>query len=575
MHEHLLTDIGISIVGAVLLAFPAYLLKLPLLLAYLAAGVILGPHLGFGIVKSAESIATLSEIGLVLLMFILGLEINLSKLMQAGKPVIVNGVTQFVGCAAIALGFFGLLVPEEMLGTHGLTYLAVATSLSSTLIVVKILSDRMDLDTFPSRITLGILVLQDLWAICFLALQPNLDHLSASAIGLSFGKAGILVAVAWLLARFALPWLFARAGRQPELMLILAMAWCFLMSGLGGVLGLSPEMGALLAGMSVASFPYHADIAAKVASLRDFFITLFFVSLGLRIPMPTGQVLFLASLITVFALTTRVITIFPVLHLMRFGNRASLLPALNLSQLSEFALVLVSLGVGLGHVPQDLLSAVVLATVACALISSGLIPSGHSIYRALNPLLEKIGFRDHVSHDAHTPEPRDQAPAKVVLLGFFRDGSSLLEEILRRHSKHAAKDVLVVDFNPEAHHKLKKMGVRCKYGDIGHVDTLVGMGLEQAEIVVCTIPDQTLKGTTNLKLLRALKKLTKARIVVTAERFDAAVEMYQGGADFVFVPRLVGAQFLVDVLERLQVDGAPTVRAESLALLKTRREVIP
>jgi len=575
MHDNLLSDIGKAILGAAALGLPAYLFRIPLLLAYLVAGVILGPHLGFGLIKSSESISTLSEIGLVLLMFILGLEIDLRKLLQAGKAVLLNGLTQFVGCAILAFLFFGYLGIGKLTGQYGLVYLTVACSLSSTLIAVKILSDRMELDALTSRITLGILVIQDLWAIGFLAVQPNLSNLSMNSLALSFGKALLLVVTSWLFARYILPHVFSRVGKQPELMLITAMAWCFSVCGFADSLSLSLEMGALVAGISIASFPYHLDVAAKVSSLRDFFITLFFVSLGLQIPMPTAQVLILSVMIVVFVLLSRVLTVFPVLHFLKYGNRASLLPALNLSQLSEFALVLAALGVSYGHVTKDLLSAFTISMVVTALISSVVIPSGHDIYRYFTTLLEKVGFRDHVS-DLTQEENNDDHLPQVILLGFYREASSLLQEMLSRYSQSAIDKLLVVDFNPEAHHKLKEIGIQCKYGDIGNADTLKHLDLSSAKLFICTIPDHLLKGTNNLKLLKTLKKIAPvAKIIVTAETINSAREMYNEGADYVFVPRLVTAHYLADVVERIQVESSQSMKEGAIAHLEKRIEVLP
>lgn len=575
MHDHLMADIGKSILAAALLGIPAYLLRLPLLLAYLAAGVLLGSNLGLGWIAGAESISTLSAIGLVLLMFILGLEIDVRKLLQAGRAVLVNGVTQFLGCALLAIVFFGAIGLGQSTGNYGMIYLAVACSLSSTLIVVKILSDRVELDTLTSRITLGILVIQDLWAIAFLAVQPNLAQLSPMALGVSVGKAGVLVFSSWLLARFLLPRVFAIAGKQPELMLIAAMAWCFGVCGIAGALHLSFEMGALVAGVSIASFPYHVDVAAKVSSLRDFFITLFFVSLGLQIPKPTWEILGMAGAIVGFVLISRVLTVFPVLYLLRYGNRASLLPALNLSQLSEFALVLAALGVTYNHIPKELLSAFILAMVATALLSSIVIPSSHDIYRAVTKWLERLGFKDHVSPDAEVTPSTDHHPT-LVLLGFYRDASSLLQEMVNRYSEAALHEVMVVDFNPEAHQKLKQMGIHCKYGDIGHVDTLRHLDLTRAQLLVCTIPDQMLKGTSNLKLLKQLQKLApQARVIVTAETIESAREMYREGAEYVIVPRLVNAHYLADVLDRLRSASRGSIRPAAMAHLEKWTEVLP
>lgn len=572
MQEHLLADIGKATLGAAALGLPALFLRVPLLLAYLLAGILLGPHLGFSVIENPHSIAALSEIGLVLLMFILGLEIDLRKLMQAGRAVLLNGVAQFFGCVLLAILFFRFAGVAN--NFYELTYLAVACSLSSTLIVVKILSDQMDMDSLASRITLGVLVIQDLWAIAFLAVQPNLHDLNFIALLTSFAKVGLLVFTSWLLARFVLPTLFLKAGKHPELMLIVALAWCFAMCGFADWLGLSLEMGALVAGVSIASFPYHLDVAAKISSLRDFFITLFFVGLGLQIPQPTGQVFTLAGLIILFVLFSRVIIIFPILHRMGYGNRASLLPAINLSQLSEFAIVLAALGITFKHINPELLSAFIFAMVATALLSSFGIPASHRIYKFLNPFLEKIGFKDHITLVKEDVSTNKSHP--IVLLGFYREASSLFYEMRLRYSEAAISDVLVVDFNPEAHQKLIDMGVSCRYGDISNVDTLRNLPLENAKLIVCTIPDLTLKGTTNLKLLRILKNLApEARIIVTAEKIESAREMYANGADYVFIPRLISTSYLMDVMERIQRGDAEHLKTENTDYIDHRIEVIP
>lgn len=572
MHSQLFSEMGKSILGAAALGIPAYYLKVPLILAYLAAGVILGPHVGFGVIRDSENIATLSEIGLVLLMYILGLEIDLRKLLQAGKAVLVNGITQVFGCVALGLVYFKVLGYSHT--PYELFYLAFACSLSSTLIVVKILSDQMDLDALPSRITLGVLVLQDLWVIAFLAVQPNLSDLNSMALLQSFSKVGVLVASGWFIARFVLPRLFFAIGKQPELMLIVAMAWCFGMCGLANVLNLSLEMGALVAGVSIASFPYHIDVAAKIASLRDFFITLFFVSLGLQVPIPSVYVFGLALAIIAFVMLSRVITVFPVLHKMKYGNRASLLPSLNLSQVSEFSLVLAALGVSYGHVRGEILAALIIAMVFTSLMSSFLIPGGHALYLRLNPFLEILGFADHVGSQKETETPKKHPT--IVLLGFYREASSLLYEMQKRYSESAMENILVVDFNPEAHHALRELGIQCKYGDISNIDTLKQVGMEHAKLIVCTIPDQVLKGISNLKLLLLLKKLApQASIIVSAEKLKVAQEMYDAGADYVFVPRLVSAYYLVDVLERIQTEGAKSLREGGIGFLQGRQEVVP
>lgn len=569
-------DVGISIVSASSAGFIFNRIKLPLILAYILAGIILGPQIGFGIITSNESINILAEIGLIFLMYILGMEIDLQKLLKAGKAVFVNGVTQFLGCSLLGLLFFQLFGFKLNDQNFNLIYLAIASSLSSTLIVVKILSDRVELDTLTSRITLGILVLQDIWAIAFLATQPNLNNFQFSVIFLSLGKALLLILITWFLAKYLLPIIFKLSAKQSELTLIIAMGWCFTIAGIANLLGLSLEMGALIAGVSIASFPYHIQIAVKISSLRDFFITLFFVALGLQIPMPNQEIIILSLGIVVFTLFSRIITIFPVLYKLKYGNRGSLIPGLNLSQVSEFSLVILSLGITYGHIKKEILSSFIISLVITALLSSIIIPYNHQIYRWLNPLLEKFGLIDHIEQNDQKNETNTHKHGKkVIFLGFYREASSLFAELESRHGKNALDEMLIIDINPETIRKLTNKNVAFAYGDIGHSDTLHHLELESAEIIISSIPDSILRGTSNLKLLKSIKEVApNAKVIVTAETIQGAKELYTNGADYVYIPRIVSAHYLVDIIERIESGNAEIVKQNSQKFLEKREEIL-
>jgi Kef-type K+ transport system membrane component KefB len=574
MQAHLLVDISKAIIAATLVGLPAYFMGIPLILAYFLAGVLIGPHLGIGLIKNPTSIWNLSEVGLVLLMFILGLEINVKKLFQIGRAVLFSGLVQISGCLCLGFVFFKLLASH--LTNYELVYLTAAGALSSTLIVVKILSDKMDLDSLPSRITIGILVMQDLFAIAFLAIQPSLEQVNGRAIAFSLSKVVALASFSFVLARYALPWIFRRAGKQPELLLILAMTWCFSMCGVADYLSLSIEMGALVAGISIASFPYHLEVVAKISSLRDFFITLFFVSLGLQVPSPSINVLMLSALIVFFVLFSRVLTVFPALHSLGYGNRASLLPAINLSQLSELSLVLASLGVAYNHISAEILSSFIFALAITVLISSYLMPFAHDIYKRTNWIFEKIGFKDHITGADSKINEHSAKPRSIVMLGFHREASSLLHEMQNRLPKEFLEKMMVVDLNPEAHRKLKVIGIEARYGDVGNIDTLRSLSLENAKLIVVAIPDRALKGTNNMKMLKILKTLAPdAGVIVMADNMSQAQEMYRSGASYVYMPRLVGAHYLVDVIERLRVNGPESIRPDAERFLTSRVEIIP
>jgi len=296
---HLISAIGVSIVAATILAYLGHLFKQPLLLAYIAAGAAIGPHFGLGLVGSMDDIVTIAEIGLVLLLFMIGLELDLKKIKEAGKAVIVTGTCQFALCALMGLGFFMLLgftigPPYEyrifgvkvLGGEYDLLYLAVCISLSSTAIVVKLLYEKFELDTLAGRITLGVLVFQDIWAIVIMSVQPSLTNPNLLNLLYNFAEAALLIIISLLLSKYLLGYLFRKIAKLPELVLVASLAWCFLISGLANYFDLSLEMGALVAGVAMSTFPYNLDIIAKIVSIRDFFITLFFVGLGMTIPNP-------------------------------------------------------------------------------------------------------------------------------------------------------------------------------------------------------------------------------------------------------------------------------------------------
>lgn len=576
-HFAVLSDLSLSILGAGLIGCLAFMFNIPLILAFIGAGVLLGPNIGLGLIKNTESIAFISQIGLIFLMFILGMEIDLKKLHQAGKAVLVNGVTQFLGCALIGLGVFYSLGYTMGGGNFDLLYLAFAVSISSTLIVVKILSERAELSTLTSRITIGILVVQDIWAISFMAMQSSLSELHPSIVFLSLTKALTLIMIAWLVAKYTLPRVFLLVGKQSELMLLAALGWCFGISELANGLGLSREMGALIAGVVTASFPYHLDVSAKVTILRDFFITVYFIMIGMMIPMPTEKVLILAGAIAAVVLVSRILTIYPVMYMMGYGNRVSLVPSLNLSQVSEFSIVLLTLGVSYKHVNADLLSAFILAFVFLAFISSALIPKTHEVFRFLDPWLVRLGLKDRIEFSTSSEGKKQTSMAsRVCILGFQRDASSFIFELLKRHTPESMKDLLVLDYNPETLKQLKMGHIECRYGHVDSFETLKKMGIGEAACVISLIPDRELKNTTNLKLLKFLRKLNPAlKVIVCAETMSSAREMYAEGADYVYLPRIISATYLIDVFERLQTGNAQTIKENAVDYLSKRYEIIP
>jgi Kef-type K+ transport system membrane component KefB len=570
MEHGLAIDIAVCIIAAFVAAVACQALRQPLLLAYLLAGFTIGPH-GFQWITDTVTIQTISSIGLILLLFMIGLEIDLRKMAHAGKVIIVTSCAQIVGCVALGWGLFGLIGPARD-WLEGL-YLAVALALSSTVIIVKILYDKRELETLAGRVTMGVLVLQDLFVILFLAIQPDLKNPALADLASALGKTLLLVGVAYAVSRFVLPPIFRSISRLPELVLVGALAWCFALAGFAGHLGLSREMGALVAGVMISAFPYTLDIAAKVTNIRDFFVTLFFIGLGLTIPVPTWSFALWTAVACLFVVASRLITVFPTLHRMNLGHRVSLLPAINLCQISELSLVLLALGKASGDVSENTLSIAAFAFAVLAIQSTYVIPRREEILRRLSPWLKKAGFADlpHAAPDIALPRQE----ARVFLLGFSWTASSLLEEISRLKPE-LLPDLRVVDFNPLVIERLTRRGVSVIYGDLSQRDTLVHAGVPHAEIIICTVPDVLLKGVSNRKLLQQLRELNPtAQIIVHAELLSEIPGLYAAGAGYVSAPRLLEAAELLRAIESAEIGLLNARRAEQTEQLHGRQEVIP
>lgn len=576
MHE-LIRDITLCILFAWMLGLLAHFSRQPLILAYLIAGFCIGPF-GAGWVKSQESISVISELGLIFMLFMIGLEIDLKKIVRAGKVILFAAGGQLLGGCLLGILFFAGLGLALGGGHFDALYLCIACALSSTVIIVKVLYEKRELDTLPGRITLGVLVLQDIFAILFLAVQPSLANLQIGVILLSIGRVAVLVAAALLVSRYVLPRLFHQIARRPELILLGALAWCFLVAETAEQLSLSREMGALIAGVSLSTFPYALDVTAKVTTLRDFFITLFFVALGMTIPVPGLSVIGLALMIAAFTVVSRLVTTFTPLYLMKQGLRASLLPAINLAQISEFSLVVIQTGVADNHIAPETANAASFAFVVLAVLSTFVLTrSDEIIRRAISPL-KRIGLRDLDQGSGHAEEGHEGGHGdarRIVILGFFRAASALLAEI-ERQAPVLLEQITVIDFNPHVYQTLLSRGLHVIYGDISSADTLLHAGIGKSEMIILSVPDALLKGASNEKLVRHVRTLNpEALIVATADLLSDVGELYAAGASYVTVTRLSDAHELFTVIEAAQAGLLADKRAELDARLGERGEVLP
>ncbi|MDD5111808.1 MAG: cation:proton antiporter [Candidatus Altiarchaeota archaeon] len=532
-------DIGLIIASATVVAYVARLLRQPLILAYLIAGFLIGPG-GFALITNQDVIRTLSEFGIAFLLFIVGLELDLRKLKNVGLSAVTIAVLN--STVMFALGF----VMARAFGFTGYApvYLGLTLAFSSTMIVVKLLSKKNELSTLHGRIIVAILLTEDVIAIMALSILSTPGDFSISTLSESFGKGVILLLATLMTGRLILPTVLRFVSRSQELLFLTALSICFILAGIAQIFGFSIAIGSFLAGLSIASFPYNIEIISRVQSLRDFFSTIFFVSLGMGMGIS-----FTAGVVLPFVIALAMViigkTVFLMLLCSRFGYsvRTSFLTATSLSQISEFSLILAIQGIRIGHTGQDVFSITVLLMLVTAAITSylnkfeGLLYRGLSRY--LSPLERLSGFRRRFIYEAQ-PSHLEGRKRHVVVCGYHRMGYGVVKALQRME-----KELLVIEFDPDIIDGLNKEGIPSMYGDIGDIEVLRRANLSDTEIVISTVP--LLED--NLLLIDQAKKINpRIVVIVTASSLDHALELYASGADYVVLPKWLAGEKAAELI---------------------------
>jgi len=588
----LVHDIGISLLSAGALGVIFTKLRIPSIAAFLLAGIIIGP-IGLQLVTDAGNIDTIAQLGFIFLLFLIGLEIDFKRILSSGRAIIVSGLLQYpltilFGVITVKLmllmGIGGTLLADSQ---YAAVYIGVIMAGSSTLLVVKLFQEHFELDTEPGRLALGILIFQDIWVIVAIIIQPNMQNPELGLIAMSF--LGIL-----LLSLFTVVMSVALVGRafswiakSPELTLLGALSWCFLVIFVGVNLDRAMDlvygrsfhmdvgtgMAALIAGATIANLPSSTEIITKVATVKDFFITLFFVALGVSIPAPDGlDVIVLALALAVAAILARQFVFFPLLYFCKVDQRNAEVTAIRLAQISEFGLVLAFLGVKLGHLSPSFTSAVIFAFVLTALATPLMYAKAYEVHAWLRPFLEKLGFKA-------PPELQMEKASeyKLALLGFHRDASSLLYN-LEQSDPDLLRETLVVDFNIALHDAIAATGAKVHYGDLSNSETLHHIGLNHAKIVVCTIPDDLLRGINNRSLVRVVRRMNPdAVIIANAVSLDQIDPIYQAGANYVYLSRFETARALGEAVHEALKNRIDVYREKSAQInwyTGERREVL-
>ncbi|MDZ4168254.1 MAG: cation:proton antiporter family protein [Coriobacteriia bacterium] len=456
-------------------------LRQPLIIAFIIVGVVVGPA-GVQWVSASDQIETLAQIGIAILLFVVGLKLDVGLIRSVGPVALSTGIGQILFTSIIG---FGLALA---LGFDTLTsaYVAVALTFSSTIIIVKLLSDKREIDSLHGRIAVGFLIVQDICVILAMILLPAF---AGGGEGPLFAQVARLLAIGtvfvggtFVMMRWVMPALLDRLARSQELLVLFAIAWAVLLAAVGDALGFSKEVGAFLGGVSIASTQYRDAIASRLTSLRDFLLLFFFIELGSRLDMTSiADQILPAAVLSVFVLVGNPLIVIVIMGYMGYRRRTGLLAGLTVAQISEFSLILMTLGVTLGHVGADALGLVTLVGIVTIGLSTYLIIYSSQLYGLLQKPLRI--FERSVPYRELTD--RDESPVRVdvIVMGLGRYGGRIARRLTQR-----GLGVLGVDFDPEALQESRQSGLVTQYGDVADPEFALALPLSSARMVVSTLP---------------------------------------------------------------------------------------
>jgi Kef-type K+ transport system membrane component KefB len=534
---------------AALLGIVGILLRQPLIVAFIATGLVAGPDL-LGLLQPADPIFVLAEIGIAVLLFLVGLKLDLHIVSTLGPVAVATGLgqvafTAIIGFAiCLALGF-------DMLAS---TYIAVALTFSSTIIIVKLLSDKREVDSLHGRIAIGFLIVQDIVVVLSMVALSALGAATGAKDGTPGGLAGTVagsvagIVAVGLFMRYAAEPLLARVARVPELLVTFALAWAVLFAAIADWIGLGKELGGLAAGVSLASTQYREAIASRLASLRDFLLLFFFIALGAGMRTRSlGEQLPSALLLSAFVLIGNPLIVLAIMGYMGYRRRTGFLAGLTVAQISEFSLIFVAAGIAAGHVDDSVLSIVTLVGLATITLSTYMILYSERLYAVMEPLLgpfeRAVPYREQ---DVDDRGPQDGGH-DVLLFGLGRYGLEVARSLQRQGIRP-----FVIDFDPEVLRRWHADGGAGVYGDAADPEFPESLPIGGASWAIIALPGLPASLTHDDARLVLMERLRAAgfggRIAVRADTAAEAEVLRQRGADLILEPYADAATRAVEEL---------------------------
>ncbi len=525
-------ELAIVFLIAAGLGIIARFFKQPAILAYIAAGITIG-YFGFFHLNDKETFRIFSDLGIMFLLFLVGMEINYTSLRLVGKASLLIGLGQII--FTFAVGFaISLLFGFSQLAS---AYISIALTFSSTIIIVKLLSEKKDLNSLYGKISVGFLLVQDFVAILILVILAGIEageKPEFSGIFLTMVKGAGLFTLMMILGRKLLPLIFDKISRSQELLFLTSLAWVFTIAAVVEKIGFSLEIGGFLAGLALANSAEHFEISSRVKPLRDFFILIFFVILGSSVVFSNFSELGFTSIVvfSLFVLIGNPLIILIIMGLMGYRKRTSFLTGLTVAQISEFSLILAALGLKVGHIGENIVALITAVGAVTITLSTYLIIYGDKIFTYLSPYL-KIFERRKTTENGDFGKEFEKP---IILIGSHRTGQSIAFNLPK-------KDLLIIDFDPDIIGQLRKHNFSYLFGDINDSDIFERANFESARLVISTSPDLE-DNLLLLSRLKILKNRGQMKAVLRARTEKEAEILYANGADYVLLPHFTAGQYL-------------------------------
>jgi len=531
---YLFYEFAALLVLAAAVGFLGLMLRQPLIVSFIAVGIVAGPSV-LNIARSDEQIDLLAELGIAILLFLVGLKLDFKLVRSLGAVALVTGLGQVAFTTV-----FGFLIALAVgLDARTALYVAVALTFSSTIIIVKLLSDKREIDSLHGRIALGFLIVQDIVVVVAMIVLSAIGVGGGEDAGLMdvlsvFGYGLAMLAAVAVFIRYAANPLVERLSRAPELMVSFAIGWAALLAALGHYLGFGKELGGLLAGASLASTPFREAIAARLASLRDFLLLFFFIALGASLDLSVlGASVGPAIVLSLFVLIGNPLIVLALLGAMGYRKRTGFLAGLTVAQISEFSLIFMAMGLSIGHVADEAVGLVTLVGLVTIAASTYMITYSHRLYAVFEPV---IGVFERRKMEAPREDaPETARPHDVILFGLGRYGLGIAAVL-----RDAGYRVLGVDFSPAAIRAARAQGYDVVFGDATDPEFIAHLPLGRAKWLVMAVPEHDLGLTHDdprFSLLRAARDLGFAgKVAVAAHREATAEALMEAKADLVLMP---------------------------------------